>query len=136
MTAATASSAAHPIITVNINLTATLPDGRVIMRTGQRVREFIAGFSTPVNVFDDEHKITGSWVTTFPNSTIQTATITSPLILKMSCAAPPTPTAVMVQGVITYIRGSHTATLDFGNGSCDNIAIFTKDGVSVQINLR
>ena len=130
MTPTTPNSASHPIVTVNIDLTATLPDGRVFTRTGQRVREFIAGYGNST-IADDQHSVTGSWTTTFPNTTTQTATITTPLLLKMSCISAQKP--IIVQGVITYVRGSHTATLDFGDGTCDNIATFTKNGVTVQI---
>lgn len=132
MTTATATSPAHPIVTVNIDLTATLTDGRVFTRTGQRVREMIAGFGT-ADISDDIHRVTGSWTTTFPNMVAQTATISSsnPLLVKMSCVALHKP--LIVQGVITYNRNGNTATLDFGDGTCDNTAIFTHNGISVTI---
>ena len=123
---------AHPKVTVDINITITLYDGRVLTRTGQRVREFITGYGTS-SITDDVHQVTGSWTTTFPNTTTQTATITSPILLKMSCFSPTT--SILSQGIITYVRGRHNASLDFGDGTCDNIAIFTKDGISVQINI-
>lgn len=124
---------AHPKVTVNINVTITLSDGRVLTRTGQRVWEFIAGYDTTATITDDQHQVTGSWTTTFPNTTTQTATITTPLLIKMECTSQQKP--LIVKGVISYVRGRHNATLDFGDGTCDNIAIFTKDGISVQINI-
>lgn len=130
MTVATAASPSHPIVTMNMDITVTLPDGRVFTRTGQRIREIIEGYDT-VSWTDNVYKVTGSWTTTFPSATIQTANITSPLIVKMSCIAVNKP--LIVQGVITYSRGSQTATLDFGDGTCDNIAIFTHNGISVTI---
>lgn len=126
-------SPAHPKITVDINVTITLSDGRVLTRTGQRVWEFIAGYDTPAIVTDNQHQVTGNWTTTFPNTTTQTATITTPLLIKMECTTQQKP--LIVKGVISYVRGRHNATLDFGDGTCDNIAIFTKDGISVQINI-
>jgi len=130
MTVATPASPSHPIVTMNMDITATLPDGRVFVRTGQRIREIIEGYDT-LSWTDNVYKVTGSWNTTFPSTTIQTATITSALIVKMSCVAVNKP--LLVQGVITYARGSQTATLDFGDGTCDNIAVFTHNGISVTI---
>ncbi len=128
MTVATTSSPSHPIIVMTMDMTATFPDGRVFQRVGTRTREIIEGFST-LSWTDNIYKVTGSWSTTFPNTTVQTSTIsnTNPLIVKMSCIAVNKP--LLVRGVITFVRNSHTATLDYGTGDCDNIAIFTIDGV-------
>ncbi len=131
MTAATATSVAHPIVTMSMDMTATFPDGRVFTRVGTRTREITAGYDTPTVVADNVYQVTGSWTTTFPNTTEQTSTITSPLIVKMSCAAVNKP--LLVQGVITFVRNTHTATLDYGNGDCDNLAIFTINGVAYTI---
>lgn len=125
-------SPSHPIVTMNIDMTATLADGRVFTRTGQRIREMIAGYGT-ADISDDVHRVTGSWTTTFPNMVAQTATISNsnPLLVKMSCVALHKP--LIVQGLITYNRNGNTATLDFGDGTCDNTAIFTHNGISVTI---
>jgi len=128
----TTGAAPHPIVTMNMDLTATLADGRVFTRTGQRIREHIEGAGN-TSWTDDVYSVTGSWTTTFPNTTVQTATITTPLIVKMSCVSQNKP--LIVQGIITFVRGAHSATLNFGDGTCDNLAIFTKDGVSVQITI-
>jgi hypothetical protein len=40
---------------------------------------------------------------------------------------------LLVQGVITFVRNTHTATLDYGTGDCDNIGIFTINGISHTI---
>ena len=126
----TPNAPSHPIVTMNMDLTATFPNGNVYTRVGQRVREIIAGYGT-VSWTDNVYKVTGSWTTTFPNTSIQTSTITTPLIIKMSCAAVNKP--LIVQGIITFQRNNHTATLDYGNGDCDNVAVFTIDGVSFTI---
>ncbi len=130
MTTETPNSPSHPIVTMNMDMNATFPDGRVFTRVGQRVREIIEGYST-VSWTDNVYKVTGSWTTTFPNTSIQTATITSALIVKLSCIAVNKP--LIVQGVITFNRNSNTATLDYGSGACDNEAVFTINGVSYTI---
>lgn len=131
MSVATATSASHPIVVMNMDMDATFPDGRMFHRVGTRTREIIEGYGTPLVLADNVYQVTGSWTTTFPNTTIQTSTITTPLLVKMSCIAINKP--LLVQGIITFIRNGHTATLDYGNGDCDNTAIFTINGNSYTI---
>jgi hypothetical protein len=128
LSAATAASPSHPIVTMNLNMTITLPDGRIFTRIGTRVREIIEGYST-VMLSDNVYKITGNWTTTFPNSSIQTSTITQPLIVKLNCNN-------ITKGVVTFVRNTNIATLDYGDGSCDNQAIFTINGVPRTITLN
>jgi hypothetical protein len=130
MTTATPSSPSHPIVTMNMSYTATFPNGGTLTRTGQRVREIIQGYATP-SWTDNVYQVTGSWTTSFPNSSIQNSTITSALIVKMSCAAEHKP--LLVQGVIAFQRNNHIATLDYGTGACDNLAVLTVNGVSYDI---
>jgi hypothetical protein len=133
MAAATATSPAHPIVVMNMAMTATFPDGRVFNRVGTRTREITAGYDTPNVLADNVYQVTGNWTTTFPNTTVQTSTISSsnPLIVKMSCIAVNKP--LIVQGLITFVRNGHTATLDYGSGACDNTAVFTINGNSYTI---
>ncbi len=127
LTVATATSPVHPIVVMNMDMTATFPNGKIVTRTGTRTREIIEGFLTPI-IADNIWKVTGNWTTTFPNTSVQTSTITTPLIIKATCAN-------IVKGVITFVRGNNTATLDYGNGDCDNQAVFTLNGVATNITL-
>ncbi|MFM2230805.1 MAG: hypothetical protein RL607_2063 [Bacteroidota bacterium] len=131
MTVATATSPSHPIVTMNMDMTATFPNGNSYHRVGQRVREIVAGFDTPALLADNVYQVTGSWTTTFPNTSIQTSTITTPLQIKMSCMAVNKP--LIVSGVISIVRNGNTATLDYGDGTCDNTALFTFNGTTVTI---
>lgn len=131
MSVATATSPSHPIVVMNMQMTVTFPDGRVFERVGTRTREIIEGYGTPLVLADNVYKVTGSWTTTFPNTTIQTSTITTPLLVKMSCIAVNKP--LLVKGVITFERNGNIATLDYGNGDCDNLAIFTINGTQYTI---
>lgn len=121
----------HPIVTMNMDFNATFPNGNVYTRVGTRVREIIEGMNTPFILADNIYKITGSWTTTFPNTTVQTSTITTPLNVKMSCMSVNKP--LLVSGVITITRNNNVATLDYGDGTCDNLAIFTLNGVAYSI---
>lgn len=131
MTAATATMAPHPLVTMLLDMTITMPNGDVYTRVGTRTREMVEGFDTPQVFADNVYKITGNWNTTHPNGTVQTATITTPLRARMSCLAVNKP--LLVLGVITFVKNNVTATLDYGNGDCDNTAVFTVNGNSYTI---
>ena len=130
MITTTANPNPHPQVTMTLDLTATLPGGAVYHRVGTRVREIIEGFGTQI-LADNIYKITGNWVTTGPNGGTQTSTITEPLNVKMSCVAVNKP--LIVSGIITIVRNDVTATLDFGDGECDNLAVLTVGGNSYNI---
>lgn len=131
MSVATDTSPSHPIVTMNMELTATFPNGNVYTRVGQRIREIISGYNTPAVLLDNIYKVTGSWTTTYPNASDLVSTITTPLNVKMSCITPQKP--LLVSGVITFNRNGNTATLDYGDGGCDNLAVYTINGNSFNI---
>jgi hypothetical protein len=131
MTVATPNSPSHPVVVMHMDMTATL-NGNTYTRIGQRTREIIEGYGT-ASWTDNVYRVIGHWTTTFPNTTLQTSTITTPLIVKMSCIAVNKP--LIVKGIITFERNNHLATLDYGNGDCDNIAVFTINGNSYNISI-
>lgn len=133
MSVATASSPSHPVVVMNMDMTVTFPNGNVLERVGTRTREIIAGFNTPNVFLDNVYQVTGNWTTTFPNTTVQTSTITTPLNVKMSCISVNKP--LLVSGVITFVRNNNPATLDYGNGDCDNLAVFTINGNSYNVTI-
>lgn len=107
----------NPQSTATFDVTATFTDGQTAHRTGTRVREWVEGFGNGIwqdNVF----KITGNWTTEFSNGNINTGTVTTPLRRVMTCP-------FIVYGVIQLSHNDFTGTLDFGNGACDNLAVFT-----------
>ena len=120
-----------PTVVMNMDMTATFPDGRIFTRVGTRTRTIIAGFNTPNILLDNVYQVTGNWTTTFPNTNIQTSTITTPLLVKMSCVNQNKP--LLVQGIITFQRNGNSATLDYGTGECDNLAVFNINGNSYNI---
>ncbi len=132
MTVATTNSPSHPVVVMHMDMTATFPNGNNYTRVGQRTREIIEGYTT-TEWADNVYKVTGNWTTTFPNTSLQTSTITTPLIVKLSCVAVNKP--LIVKGIITFQRNNHTATLDYGNGDCDNLAVFTINGNSFNITI-
>jgi hypothetical protein len=131
-TTATATSASHPIVVMQLEMTITMPNGDVYTRVGTRTRELVEGYSTDA-FLDNIYRITGSWTTTNENGNQHTATITEPLMAKMSCIAVNKP--ILARGIITFVRNNVTSTLNYGDGECDNLAIFTINGNSFTITI-
>ena len=115
-----------PTVIVDMDITATHPNGHIHHKVGRITRVMTAGYLTP-SLLDNEYSITGNWTNT-SNGNVMTATITSPIIVKLNCNH-------IVQGVISFVKGINTATLDYGNGDCDDLAIFTLNGVAHTITL-
>ena len=132
MTAASATSVSHPIVVMQLDMTITMPNGDEYTRVGSRTRELVEGFSTDT-FLDNIYRITGSWTTTNENGNQHTATITEPLMAKMSCITVNKP--ILARGIITFVKNNITSTLDYGEGECDNIAIYTINGNSYTINI-
>ncbi len=87
------------------------------------------GNGTPVFPLDDIFSITGNASGSNSGGNTWTATVTSALIKKFICPW-------LVQGTVQITRNTHSATLDFGNGDCDNKATITINGVSHIITLH
>ena len=89
-----------------------------------------AGFGTP-QVSDDVYRVTGSATGTNRNQVGYTATIQNPLIKRADCPK------YFVQGTIGITNtNNRTMTLDYGSGTCDNIATVTVNGRTRTIQLR
>jgi len=119
----------NPQSTITFGTTLTWPDGVYASREGTKVREWIEGYDT--RTFGDNiFLITGNWTATFRDGTVFLANIIEPLRREMACR-------FIVSGVIELQKQDRSGTLDFGDGSCDNIAIFTNEtGDEIEITLR
>jgi hypothetical protein len=97
----------------------TTPDGEVYMHSGTRTVSQAAGVSTPFNLTDNVYQVvSGTATITRPSGTSLTATVTSPLVKDASCAN-------ISEGVL-HIEGSVlNGDLDYGDGNCDNQAVYT-----------
>jgi len=119
----------NPQSTITFGTTLTWPDGEYATREGTKVREWIEGYDTRT-FGDNVFLITGNWTATFKDGTIYSSTIIEPLRREMACI-------FIVSGIIELQKEDRTGTLDFGDGSCDNIAIFTnEEGEVYEIILR
>lgn len=88
---------------------------------------WISGHDTPA-CFDNVFEVSGASVVVRPNGTSVTRTITTPLIVDRPCG-------YIVSGVIEVTGVWNTRTLNYGDGTCDNIAILTMNGNTYQITL-
>lgn len=105
------------------------PDGSTASFSGNRTREWIEGFGSGFwgdNVFliSGMGTYTGKLGNVFVKETI------TPLRRELSCR-------FIVSGVLEISRNEATASLDFGDGSCDAIGMLTyPDGETKEIFLR
>ncbi|WP_299118537.1 hypothetical protein [uncultured Tenacibaculum sp.] len=123
------NSNGNPEATFTIDIKITLESGVEITKKGTKVKEKIEGADTD-NRGDDVYSISGSWESINKNGVVKTATITTNLRREWACK-------YIVSGVIELSRDGATATLDFGDGSCDNVATLTNaNGDTKEITLK
>lgn len=135
----TSSSNTTRQFTVDVtNAKLTKPSGNFVEWNNHKVITQLEGLATPFVPLDDVFKIEGS-----ANGRVQRgrliaaweSNIIEPLFKRFNCRW-------IVRGKIRTVRrntnttGPWVAVLDFGNGTCDNLAVVTINGVSRQITLR
>lgn len=107
------------------DLMITLPDGTTIHRESEIMREWIAGSETNLDQTDDVMQITGHVKNTVSENgteTVYQKEIVEPLIKSTNCR-------YFARGIIELSQnGNVIATLDYGNGDCDDVAVLTKAG--------
>ncbi len=98
----------------------TTPEGEVYTHSGNRTMRQIGGFDTEV-LLDNTFEITAGshTVTDMENSTLN-ANVTAPLQKDYNCS-------YIAEGTINLQGNWLDGDLDFGNGSCDDDAIYTHD---------
>ncbi len=107
----------------------TFTDGKVYTRSFNRTRTWVDGFDTPYNVWDDVFEVTGSASGINRNGYAYTHTITNPLRIERACR-------FIVSGTIEVSVNEKTMTLDYGAGTCDNLATITINGQTKEVKLR
>lgn len=82
-----------------------------------------AGANTPLNLLDDVYSVTGDHTVTNPAGKTRTVTIVEALEKKTTCYN-------ISKGKMKIQAQTHFAILDYGDGTCDNVATITIDGVA------
>lgn len=110
-------------------LTVTKANGTIVNRTEEHQRTWIAGSETEFNPADDVIEVTGKVVVSDSKGNEYSKTITTPLVKTGQCK-------FITKGVIEYKSSAGKfATIDFGNGDCDNKATRTTQKGSSIITL-
>jgi len=107
----------------------TFTDGKTITRNFSRIRTWVDGYATPLNIWDDVFEITGTATGVNKNGNAYTHTIVNPLRVERTCK-------YIVSGTVSIVVDEKTLTLDYGTGTCDNIATITYNGQTKEIKLR
>jgi len=111
----------------------TRPDGNYSEWNSEKNITQIEGLGTPLFPLDDWFKIEGG-----ANGSVKrtdkffqwSTVISEPLIKKFTCRW-------LVKGIVTMRKSNApVATLDYGDGTCDNKAVITVNGVAKEITLR
>ncbi len=97
----------------------------------ERIREAIEGSETHYK-YDDVIEITGTSNSTLADGTEITCEITTPLVRdnKEGCFR------YIVSGVREIMKGEEVIIIDYGDGTCDNLAEITRDGVTEVIEIK
>lgn len=104
-------------------------DGTVFTRNMSHTRTWTSGYETPFQVWDDEFAIDGTCSGVTRKNKTYLNVITSPLIVKNNCRW-------ITEGVVELTVDNKTATLDYGDGTCDRFATVSVNGNTFQIRLR
>ena len=111
----------NPQSTVNETIVVSFPNTEITAtRVGLRIVEWVEGVGSGTwqdNVFF----ITGNWDTTFTNGFQRSGNVTEKLVRRLTCT-------YLESGAITFEQEGFIGVLDFGDGTCDNEAIFTVNG--------
>ena len=104
-------------------------EGQVITRESTRTRVLLAGAETDDRL-DDVYQITGNSSGLNSDGLNYTKVITTPLVRSRECRW-------ILSGVVeTQVEGETTVVVDFGDGSCDDLATRTQDGVSEEFQME
>lgn len=114
-----------------ISWTREIDNGRVIepmggyywLHEGTKNVSQTAGANTPLNFLDDVYSVTGNHTVTNPAGKTRSVTILEALEKKTTCHN-------ISKGKMKIQAQTHFAILDYGDGTCDNIATITIDGVA------
>lgn len=124
----TASNAnGNPEMSGSIDISVETDEG-TITKVGTKTVAITAGADTDT-CMDDEKTITGSCVYTDASGATFSVEITTPLVKPAGCL-------YIASGIKEYTNADGTTVLDYGDGTCDNVATKTSpDGTITEVEL-
>jgi hypothetical protein len=110
------------------NIVYTDENGKTTAYTIRQTHKQTDGMRTPLNPRDDVYEVTSSMTSTMPDGTKSSWESTTPLIKANNCRW-------IQKGKVTVKMNNETSVLDYGNGTCDDDATITTNGVVRNIKL-
>jgi len=105
-----------------------LEDSTVISKINNETITWVDGYGT-TDKEDDKYYKEGSGSISINDSLTYSRTITTPLLYDKSCD-------FIVSGVVELYKKGNTVVIDYGDGTCDNIATVTTNGETEEISLK
>ncbi|MBT8263551.1 MAG: hypothetical protein KJO05_12060 [Bacteroidia bacterium] len=118
----------NPQSTVHADLQISFQGGLVLQKDGTRVREWIEGVGSGTWT-DNVWLVTGNREVNSNTGFSHYGIITEALRREATCPH-------FVSGIVEITRNGNQGILNFGDGTCDNIAILTVNGVDYTIILN
>jgi hypothetical protein len=105
----------------------TFPNGQVSSYSGIETFTQVGGMST-ASITDDTYNVTGNFSYSNTSGGAISGSITTPLVKSADCKD-------ITSGTIAFLYKGLNGTLDFGSGTCDNIATVTVGATTKTITL-
>jgi hypothetical protein len=119
----------HPVYSVDVQNASVISTYGTISYTSQRQNEWAAGYDTWLNPWDDVYMVTGTANGNDINGDAFSVNITQELEIQIGCY-------FIKSGRLDIVNpGYTTITVDYGDGTCDNIIYVIIDGVTYTIVL-
>jgi hypothetical protein len=96
-------------------------------RQATGTKTWVAGYDS-MDFTDNVFLLDGSSSTTRPNEVVINRTITEPLRIDRSCG-------YITEGILSIQWNGNSAIIDFGDGTCDDVATITHNGEVFEIDL-
>ncbi len=123
-----ANANGNPESTVNETIVVSFPDTEVTAtRVGERISEWVEGVGSGTWL-DNVFHINGNWNTTFTNGFERDGEVTETLVWELNCL-------YLVSGEIEVTQDGFTGSINYGDGTCDNLATLTINGQDYPIFL-
>lgn len=108
------------------NIAFTFPNSSVTgTRVAERTTVWVEGVES--NTWTDNvYEMEGEWTTNLSNGFSRNGLVTETLIFRLNCP-------LIVEGVVQISQNGNNATLDYGDGNCDSIAVLTINGIAYEI---
>jgi hypothetical protein len=119
----------QPYYNVVVDGAVYLATNEVINYVSNRVRTFVAGYTTPLNFWDDEYDITLTSTAEVIGGDSYVAQTSTPLHVKIGCA-------YVTKGILVVTPQDKPArTIDYGDGTCDGSFTIEVNGTTYTIVL-